>query len=258
MFEIRGRFKGTIDQLEFKYPYVDEAEVQEASITVNAGCIEIIDDREGCVLKIEAPFRIVDVKGKISVKALKKISTVIDPKDFIVETWPDGLAKAGVKVMHKPTGIVSYCSEFRSPYKNIKRARDNLVKRLMDRERERTKEMEMNTNTIRPRNDNVVVLTEERTRTQGGITIPESMRRQNFGEVQAIGPDVKDICPGDEVLFQPYSGFEPFLNDLSEQKEDEDGVVRKLLVLQQRDIFAVVLTPEQGAEEEMLRDEAKE
>lgn len=41
----------------------------------------------------------------------------------------------------------------------------------------------------------------------GGILIPETARpRSNRGEVIAVGPKVKDVKPGDHVVFSKYSG----------------------------------------------------
>ena len=61
---------------------------------------------------------------------------------------------------------------------------------------------------FRPLGDRAfVTYTEESDKTAGGIYLPDSAREKpQRGTVEAMGPDVKNVKIGDQVLFDKYSG----------------------------------------------------
>ena len=62
--------------------------------------------------------------------------------------------------------------------------------------------------------------------TKGGLVLPENAReRPGRARVVAIGPDVKNVMPGDEVLFLRYAATEFRLDD-----EDELAIAEKDLI----------------------------
>jgi chaperonin GroES len=66
-------------------------------------------------------------------------------------------------------------------------------------------------------------------KSRAGIVIPataEQSRRLAWGEVVAVGPTVRNVEPGDQVLFAPDSGYEV------EIRGDE------YLIMRERDIHA--------------------
>jgi chaperonin GroES len=67
-------------------------------------------------------------------------------------------------------------------------------------------------------------------RTQGGILIPATAqigKRLAWGEVIAVGPNVRSMEPGDQVLFNPEDRFEVEVRGTD------------YLILRERDIHAV-------------------
>ena len=58
-----------------------------------------------------------------------------------------------------------------------------------------------------PIGDRVVIVPDSReTESPGGIALPEaSAEKPQVGTVLAFGPDVKQVRPGDRVLFSPYA-----------------------------------------------------
>src|ERR1700748_586859 len=61
---------------------------------------------------------------------------------------------------------------------------------------------------LKPTFDNMLVLMQAREETSlGGIVIPEESRGTNrWGEVQAVGPDVRNISVGDTIYIPPHQG----------------------------------------------------
>ncbi len=68
-------------------------------------------------------------------------------------------------------------------------------------------------------------------RSKGGLLIPATAasvsRKLTWGEVAAVGPEVRSIEPGDRVLFLPETGFEVEIHD------------EEYLLLRERDIHAL-------------------
>lgn len=83
---------------------------------------------------------------------------------------------------------------------------------------------------IRPLKDRVVVRrSSAEEKTKGGLIIPDNAKEKPIqGEVLAIGPDVKDIEPGNVVLFGKYAGNE------IHNAEDE------VLLIKAEDILGVI------------------
>jgi chaperonin GroES len=61
---------------------------------------------------------------------------------------------------------------------------------------------------LRATTDRIIVLPEEsESVTATGIIIPEQARQtQTYGTVIAVGPNIKDIQEGDEVIFKEHGG----------------------------------------------------
>jgi len=83
---------------------------------------------------------------------------------------------------------------------------------------------------IRPLKDRVVIRrSSAEEKTKGGLIIPDNAKEKPIqGEVLAIGPEVKDIEPGNVVLFGKYAG--------SEIRNSEDEV----LLIKAEDILGVI------------------
>lgn len=85
---------------------------------------------------------------------------------------------------------------------------------------------------VRAIKDRVFVrLEKEKTATEGGILLPETMREaSNVGVVESVGDEVKSVKPGDKVLFHKFDdlpGYDPDVVVLRERSllgvfEDED------------------------------------
>lgn len=74
-------------------------------------------------------------------------------------------------------------------------------------------------------------------KSRAGIVIPataEQSRRLAWGEVVAVGPTVRNVEPGDQVLFAPDSGYEV------EIRGDE------YLIMRERDIHATASDRDEG------------
>lgn len=83
---------------------------------------------------------------------------------------------------------------------------------------------------IRPLKDRVLIRrSSAETKTKSGLIIPDNAQEKPIqGEVLAIGPEVKDLEPGNVVLFGKYSG--------SEIHNAEDEV----LLIKAEDILGVI------------------
>ncbi len=74
-------------------------------------------------------------------------------------------------------------------------------------------------------------------KSRAGILIPataEQSRRLSWAEVVAVGPTVRNVEPGDQVLFVPDTGFEVEIRG-------ED-----YLILRERDVHAVASERDEG------------
>ena len=84
----------------------------------------------------------------------------------------------------------------------------------------------MSNRTINPLNDKVVAkLKVEEKRTVGGLYLPDSAKEKpSTAIVESVGPNVKEIKAGDEIIFKNYSTI-----------EFEDWII-----LKEEDIIAIV------------------
>jgi chaperonin GroES len=82
---------------------------------------------------------------------------------------------------------------------------------------------------FKPLKDRVFVsYTEEMERTAGGIYIPDAAKEKpQRGKVVAVGAEVKTLKPGDEILFDKYSG----------SKINIDGT--DFLIIKEEDILGI-------------------
>jgi chaperonin GroES len=93
---------------------------------------------------------------------------------------------------------------------------------------------------IRMTADRVLVLPSEEIgdrKSRGGILIPATAnvnRRLDWAEVVAVGPTVRNVEPGDRVLFAPDAGFEVEIRG------------EEYLILRERDVHAVASPREDG------------
>ena len=74
-------------------------------------------------------------------------------------------------------------------------------------------------------------------KSRGGILIPATAnvnRRLTWAEVVAVGPTVRNLEEGDQVLFAPDAGFEVEIRG------------EEYLILRERDIHAVASSKEDG------------
>ena len=74
-------------------------------------------------------------------------------------------------------------------------------------------------------------------KSRGGILIPATAnlnRRLTWAEVVAVGPNVRNLEEGDQVLFAPDAGFEVEIRG------------EEYLILRERDIHAVASVREDG------------
>jgi chaperonin GroES len=74
-------------------------------------------------------------------------------------------------------------------------------------------------------------------KSRGGIVIPATAnrdRRLTWAEVVAVGPTVRNLQEGDQVLFAPDAGFEVEIRG------------EEYLILRERDIHAVASSREEG------------
>ncbi|MCZ7531126.1 MAG: co-chaperone GroES [Acidimicrobiia bacterium] len=74
-------------------------------------------------------------------------------------------------------------------------------------------------------------------KSRAGILIPataDRSRRLDWAEVVAVGPTVRNVEPGDQVLFAPDSGFEVEIRD------------EEYLILRERDVHALASERNEG------------
>jgi len=86
--------------------------------------------------------------------------------------------------------------------------------------------------TFKPLKDRVFIsYTEEMDKTAGGIYIPEAAKEKpQKGRIEAVGSEVKNLKPGDLVLFDKYSGSKINMDGtdyLIVKEEDVLGVFEK-------------------------------
>ena len=61
---------------------------------------------------------------------------------------------------------------------------------------------------IRPTGKRVLIERDKPQKEKKGILLLHEETVKNRGTVKAVGKDVKEIAPGDRVIFNPYSGME--------------------------------------------------
>lgn len=66
--------------------------------------------------------------------------------------------------------------------------------------------------TIQPTFHHLLIRMVDTTRADSNILLPESVQLQPYGEVIAVGEEVKAFVPGDKVLFLPNAPLEFDLN----------------------------------------------
>jgi len=76
-----------------------------------------------------------------------------------------------------------------------------------------------------------VKYSENEEKTAGGLYIPDSAKEKpQRGTVESVGPEVKEVKKGDEILFDRYSGSKVKLDDneyLIIKEEDILGILKK-------------------------------
>jgi chaperonin GroES len=85
---------------------------------------------------------------------------------------------------------------------------------------------------FKPLKDKVFVsYSEEPERTAGGIYMPDTAKEKpQKGRVEAVGPEVKDVKEGDEIIFEKYSGSKIKVNGTEHliiKEEDILGTIEK-------------------------------
>ena len=93
-----------------------------------------------------------------------------------------------------------------------------------------TKTAKRSTIKFKPLKDRVFVsYSEELEKTAGGIYIPDAAKEKpQRGKVEAVGAEVKNVKPGDSILFDKYSG----------SKITMDNV--EYLILKEEDILGIL------------------
>jgi len=76
-----------------------------------------------------------------------------------------------------------------------------------------------------------VKYSEHEEKTAGGLYIPDAAKEKpQKGSVEAVGPEVKEVKKGDEILFDRYSGSKVKLDDIEYliiKEEDILGILKK-------------------------------
>ena len=76
------------------------------------------------------------------------------------------------------------------------------------------------------------------TMSEGGIFIPDNAKEKPiFADVVGVGPDVRDVRPGDRVIFAKYTGSEVTVEDAEDH-----------LLMHEDDVIAVVEPPEASSD----------
>lgn len=83
---------------------------------------------------------------------------------------------------------------------------------------------------IKPLGDRVVAVREEaQTKTASGLYLPDNAKEKPVvAKVEAVGKDVKNVKPGDRILYKEYSTTDIKLNDI------------EYLIVKEEDILATV------------------
>ena len=81
--------------------------------------------------------------------------------------------------------------------------------------------------TIKPLNDKVVAkMKKEESKTVGGLYLPDSAKEKpSTAVIESVGPDVKCLKAGDEIIFKSYSTTE-FENWIILKEEDVIAIVK--------------------------------
>ncbi|HET8884431.1 MAG TPA: co-chaperone GroES [Candidatus Saccharimonadales bacterium] len=88
------------------------------------------------------------------------------------------------------------------------------------------------TTPIKPLTDRVVAVREAaQTRTASGIYLPETAQEKpTIAEVQAVGPDVKNILVGDKIVYKEYG--------MSTTELKINGI--EYLIVKEEDVLATI------------------
>lgn len=83
---------------------------------------------------------------------------------------------------------------------------------------------------FKPLNERVLIEPKQaEEKTAGGIYIPDTAKEKSQqGKVLAIGPEVKDVKPGDIVVFESFAGTEIGLEG------------KKMMILKIKDILGII------------------
>jgi chaperonin GroES len=83
---------------------------------------------------------------------------------------------------------------------------------------------------LKPLKDRVVVsYSEEVEKTAGGIYVPETAKEKpQQGQVEAVGPEVKELKVGDTVLFPKYQGDKVKVGDAEQLVIKEEDILAKV------------------------------
>jgi len=78
----------------------------------------------------------------------------------------------------------------------------------------------------------------ERDRSDGGVFIPPTARaEENTGTVVSVGSKVKEVKPGDRVLYTKYNGMEI-------TRHVDDDHAGETVVLREEELVAIILDDE--------------
>lgn len=83
---------------------------------------------------------------------------------------------------------------------------------------------------IQPSNKHLLIRIVDLTHSDAGIVLPDGVRPNPYGEVIAIGPDVKEFYVGDKVLFLP-NGIIGFNQTDDNGKQEEVYIINEGIVL---------------------------
>ncbi|RWZ79431.1 MAG: co-chaperone GroES [Candidatus Chaera renei] len=83
---------------------------------------------------------------------------------------------------------------------------------------------------IKPLADRVVATKEEaQAKTAAGLYLPDNAKEKPvIAKVEAVGPKVKDIKPGDKIVYKEYSTTELKVNGVEYLLVKEEDVLAKL------------------------------
>lgn len=100
---------------------------------------------------------------------------------------------------------------------------NSIIKSLSDRK-------EIMTTPIRPLGDKIVAQKPiEKVQTASGIYLPETAKEKSVAaEVLVVGPEVKSVKKGDQIVYKDYSTTEIKIND------------QDYLILKEEDVLAII------------------